>query len=264
MKRGVLVYCLMALCLLGVGKANAGNDLVVRGVIRIGFSELPPMRMGNEPGEERGVETEFLRELCRRMNLEPEFVHAPFIRNLKSMEDGRIDLMIGVLRRPERESYMHYLQPAYSSGARYVFCVRAGMENMLQRYGDLQGKIVGVSNGARYFPRFDEDTTLNKYAVLSIRQNIEKLMKNRVDAFIGEETAVRFYLKRERVEESIRFAQYRFEQPQDAFITLSKHSQHAHRLGEFSRHLAMMRKEGVLAELFQDFWGQLQEDGNAL
>lgn len=254
--RLLLVFCISFLCL----EAQAGSVARDRHTIRIGFSEFPPLRMGTNPGSERGIETDFLRELCRRMHLEPEFVHAPFVRNLKFMEEGHIDLMIGVLRRTERESYMHYLQPAYSTGVRYVFCVRSGKEDMLRCYEDLQGRVIGVTNGARYFPRFDTDASLSKDSVRTIYQNIDKLLKDRVDVFISEETTARYILGRKGLETSIAFAPYRFEQPQDVFITLSRQSQFAHRREEFARHLAGMKESGVMATLYQNFFDAMVQE----
>jgi polar amino acid transport system substrate-binding protein len=245
------VFLLLAICM-KCGTAFAGDASiggVNSAVIRIGFSEFPPARMGAEPGTERGTETELLRELCRRMGLRPEFVHAPFVRNLKSMEDGYIDLMIGVLRRPQREEYMLFLDPAYSGDVRYVFCLRKGEETKLKSYEDLHGMVIGTTNGAKYFPQFDDDDSLNKDAVRTVYQNVEKLLKGRVDTFVAEEWMVNFVLKQKGLENVISMAPYRFSHPQDVFITLSRQSRFLARADEFSRQIRAMKEEKVIEKL---------------
>ncbi|MFV0349244.1 MAG: substrate-binding periplasmic protein [Halodesulfovibrio sp.] len=253
------VFLLLAICM-QFGAVKAADNLGERtdpAVIRIGFSEYPPVRMGDRPGTECGIETELLRELCRRMGLRPEFVHAPFVRNLKSMEDGYIDLMIGVLRRPQREQYMHFVEPAYVDDVRYIFCLRKGNEGRLQSYEDLRGMTIGITNGAKYFPQFDDDDSLTKDEVRTVYQNVEKLLKGRIDVFIGEECMVKYILRRKGLQNVIAMAPYRFSLPQQVFITLSRQSQFFPRADEFSRHIKAMKADGAMRKFSEDFFDSL-------
>ena len=59
-----------------------------------------------------------------------------------------------------------------------------GKRNLIRQYDDLYSLRIGVSNGARYFPDFDEDEKLKKETVPETALNVRKLLKGRIDTFI--------------------------------------------------------------------------------
>lgn len=228
--------------------------------IRVGFSAFPPFRFETPDGKPTGIEVDFVNELLHRMNLTPVFVHAPFVRNLKMMETGDIDLMIGVLRRPEREAYMQFIDPPYSTGAKCAFFMLKERCSEIKSYEDLYGKTIGVSNGVAYFKRFDDDVSLNKYKVRNIYQNMDKLLKGRIDVFISEEFTAKYMLFKRGAGNRIGVAKYKIEVEQSVYLTLSKMSQFAHRENEFSKVLKVMNDEKVCNEIGSDFFKNYKLD----
>jgi len=93
------------------------------------------------------------------------------------MERGEADLMTSLLRRPERENFIHYVQPRYLNRSEKVFYVLTGRQELIRSYDDLSNLRIGVKAGARYSPMFDTDKTLNKIQALDI--NINRLRLNR-------------------------------------------------------------------------------------
>lgn len=234
--------------------ADTGVPTADETVLRVGFSAFPPWRIARADGRLEGVETDFVRELGRRMKVRVLFVQAPFIRNLKSMESGRIDMMIGVLRRPEREAYMHFIEPPYSTEARYAFFMIKGRQDTLRTYANLQGLHIGVTNGAAYVDKFDTDDSLIKEPVRSLHQNIAKLLRGRIDAFISEESTARYVIMQQGLEHEILTAPYSMGKAQNVFITVSRHSPFVMRTDEISSHISQMRDEGVLGKMYYDYF----------
>ncbi len=252
--------CLVILMVLGMSRAPAwaapeqpASDGPLLPPIRVGFSSFPPWRFETPDGEQ-GIETEFLQELARRMQVRLVFVHAPFVRNLCQMESGELDLMIGVQRRPERERYLLYVEPAYSDTIRIGFFTLREKAYSLRQYEDLRDMVIGVSNGVAYAPQFDADTSLTKYAVRSVHQNVDKLLKGRIDVFINEESTARYILQKRHLESRITMAPFCFEKDIRPHVVVSKRSPLAGRFEELSGHVGDMVREGFIKERYRAFF----------
>lgn len=214
------------------------------GVLRVSFNDLPPWKVLGPKGEPAGIDIEFLEMLAARMGLAVEYVHYPFKRGLKMMEVGEIDLMIGVLRRAEREAYLHYIEPPYKSETSKAFFVLRGRERAIAAHDDLRGLRVGTVLGGRYYPEFDDDPRIVKYAVTSPDLNFKMLLAGRIDAFVMTETAGDYRVARSGLADRIAKADYVHRESQDVYMVLSRRSTHAARLGEFNRVMAGLVSEG--------------------
>lgn len=204
------------------------------GELRVAFNALPPWKILDDNGRPSGIDIEFLYLLAERMHLTVKFVPLPFKRGLKMVEHGEVDLMVGVLRRPEREVFAHFLSPAYKNKTNKAFFVLKGKENILKEYNDLHHLKIGTQLGSKYFPRFDMDKKIKKVVVKDTELNIKMLLAKRIDAFITTEAAGDYRLAQSGMTNAISKAQYIYHKQQDVFMILSKRSPHTHRLAEFN------------------------------
>jgi polar amino acid transport system substrate-binding protein len=225
------------------------------GVLRVSFNDLPPWKVLGPKGEPAGIDIEFLEMLAARMGLAVEYVHYPFKRGLKMMEVGEIDLMVGVLRRAEREAYLHYIEPPYKSETSKAFFVLRGRERAIAAHDDLRGLRVGTVLGGRYYPEFDDDPRIVKYAVTSPDLNFKMLLAGRIDAFVMTETAGDYRVARSGLADRIAKADYVHRESQDVYMVLSRRSTHAARLGEFNRVMAGLVSEGSFDRARDTFIG---------
>ncbi|ADU61547.1 MAG: transporter substrate-binding domain-containing protein [Pseudodesulfovibrio sp.] len=216
------------------------------GVLRVSFNDLPPWKVLGPKGEPTGIDVEFLNMLAARMGLTVEYVHYPFKRGLKLTESGDVDAMIGVLRRPEREAYLHYIEPAYKHETSKAFFVLKGRENTIARHEDLYGLRVGTVLGGRYYPGFDDDTRIFKHPVTSYDLNFRMLLAGRIDAVVMTETAGVYRVAQLGLGNTVVKATYVHRDHQDVYMVLSKRSVHADRLEEFSRVMDELVREGAL------------------
>lgn len=216
------------------------------GVLRVSFNDLPPWKVLGPKGEPAGIDVEFLEMLAARLGLSVEYVHYPFKRGLKLMESGEVDAMIGVLRRPEREAYLHFIEPPYKHETSKAFFVLKGREDTIARHEDLYGLRVGTVLGGRYYPGFDDDTRIIKHPVTSYDLNFRMLIAGRIDAVVMTETAGTHRVAQLGLGDTVGKATYVHRDRQDVYLALSKRSAHAVRLEEFNRVMAELVREGAL------------------
>jgi len=249
--RLALAGAVLAVCIgLALTPAALAGD---EDVLRVSFNDLPPWKILGQDGKPTGVDVEFLDMLANRLGLTVEYVHYPFKRGLKMMESGEIDLMIGVLRRPEREAYLHFIEPPYKNESSKAFFVLKGREHAIASHDDLHGLRVGTVLGGLYYPEFDDDSLIDKYPVTSPDLNISMLLAGRIDAFVMTETAGDCRVAERGLEAEVVKARYVYREHQDVYMVLSRNSPHVARLGEFNRAMAQLVAEGAFARVTERF-----------
>ncbi|MGB1238033.1 MAG: substrate-binding periplasmic protein [Pseudomonadales bacterium] len=242
--------------LLGVGLLGAVLSVVTPQVsaqtLRVALDEYPPWNITTGKRAE-GINVEVMRRLSQRLKVDLEFVVCPWKRCLKMMEVGAVDMLPGVLKRPEREAYMHFLAPAYKTHSNKAFYLRSDNPFRLKRYQDLAGQRIGVLNGARYFNAFDDDRQLHKVALYDTEQQVDKLLKEQIDVFIGTETQVDYFLSRHTVRSAVIKAQYKYQKPTAVYITLAKRSAFTAQLPMLEKVLGQMVASGEVRRIIDNF-----------
>ncbi|NMM44420.1 transporter substrate-binding domain-containing protein [Rhodospirillaceae bacterium KN72] len=122
-------------------------------------------------------------------------VRCTFIRCLKEMKAGRLDLMASIAFNMERSSYMDYAPTPYDKVS-VVFHVRAGQEDRLQDYDDLHDLQVGYVTASHYFEPFNSDLSIRKTPVGEERQLLPMLLGGRIDTYIGTNPNAAYDIKR--------------------------------------------------------------------
>ena len=97
-----------------------------------------------------GRDIELMNIIESRLNIDVQHTACDWIRCLELLKIGKIDIMTSVSRIPEREHFIDFVTPAYST--EYVtFWVRKGQAHNLNDYSDLMQLTVGKENGASYY-----------------------------------------------------------------------------------------------------------------
>lgn len=229
-------------------------------LLRVAFNELPPWKVIQADGTPGGMDIELLRMLAEKTGCRLKFVDLPFKRGLKMLEHGEVDIMVGVHRRPEREVYLHFLQPAYKNESSKAFFVLKGREHIIKKYEDLRKMKVGTGLGVRYFPRFDQDTHIQKYPLNTGEQHIKMLLAERIDTFIMTESTGEYRIAQFGVGHAITKADFAHNEEQEVHMVLSKKSPMAHRLNEFNRALAELVDSNAMQTIKERFYLELQHD----
>lgn len=249
------------LLMLTVGAASsAADDVEVDpGLVRIPVNPYPPWIIETETGFE-GIDIAILDALMKAVGRPYRLIPCPWLRCLKLMEQGKADLMSGLFRSPDRERYLQYIEPPYYRDPPKTFYTARRRALQLRRYEDLVPLKIGVIAGTLYFPRFDEDAQLNKWAFSEERQLVDLVLAHRLDAFISTELQADFLLEQAGV--TAEFAKHHLEDiPQgysylavsrataqaDLHATLSRVAERLQREGEFQRLIdAELKKRAML------------------
>ena len=218
-----------------------------RPVLCVAHNPLPPWKTTEKDGTPGGIDTELLRLLAARMGFDLKFKFGPFARCLFMLENGQADIMATVLRSPERELSLYYLQPPVHTHSNKAFYVRKNSRISINRFEDLYHLRIGTNIGVNYFSRFDSDPKLIRDpAPKNFRINIRKLLNTRVDVIVGTEAMVDYYIGTYGLGDRIEKCSYVYNKPNNAYFVLSKKSVYADRLEEFNDTLRTLMKEKAL------------------
>lgn len=115
-------------------------------VLRVNnLMDWPPYDF-NENGTSRGYSVDFITSIAQHLGLKVEFVHgrtwAEFLAMLKNME---LDILLNVVRSPERESYMLFSSPYLTLDIALI--TRRIDDERIRSLDDLTGKTLSVTNG---------------------------------------------------------------------------------------------------------------------
>jgi polar amino acid transport system substrate-binding protein len=201
-----------------------------------------------------GVAKDIIKAIARKLNVKLKIKYAPFKRRLHMMQNGEIDFMAGLLKRPEREKFIYYLSPPYSNRSDTVFFVQRGKASLVRTYKDLYHLRIGTHLGSKYFPKFDNDTALAKDAVTSSIGNFKKLMSGRIDTVVFPESAGIDLIHETGIDGRVEAADYRYTKERRVYIGISKKSRLMNRIKAVEKTIRKMIESGELKRFIVDHY----------
>jgi len=204
--------------------------------------------------EEEGPNSDVLHAIADRLKVRLVLLQAPFKRRLVMMEEGEIDFMVGLLKSPEREGYIHFVEPAYKNRSDAVFFVPKNRADRITRYEDLYDLTIGTTIGARYFPRFDADEKIRKDPLPRGELNLKKLLLGRIDAVIFPEGAGIDLGYKLGISGRIEIAHFRFSRRKDVHIGISKNSTLCKELPQFEGLVRQMIVSGEIRQIYAAYY----------
>ncbi|TDR73310.1 substrate-binding periplasmic protein [Paludibacterium purpuratum] len=151
----------------------------------LAFSPLPPWKVVDTHGKASGPYLDIVQHLADRTGMRLEVHPCPLMRCLEMLKLGEADLGIGIAPGPDRDDIVDFLRPPFAEGSTVCFYRRRDdRQSHVNNYSDLQGLRIGTTNGAHYFPRFDQDTLLIKDSAPDKVSNLRKLLASRVDVVV--------------------------------------------------------------------------------
>jgi polar amino acid transport system substrate-binding protein len=204
-KYGFILTCLICLNL----HAYEAERRVIRAAVAEEFKD--------------GLHSKYLKYFADKLNVTLELSTMPFARRLLQIENGKLDLIVGIQRTEERQDEFIYILPHYETLSYRVFTLKENHQN-IKTYQDLTGKYVGINRYSKYFSSFDNDDEINKFRASGVLQNIELLLRNRIDAFMHYEESTLPLLARIGEKKSIVKTLYQPEYETRHYLAISSHS----------------------------------------
>lgn len=198
--------------------AQQGTETVEPRMVTVGVNHAPPYRI-IENGHRSGLYIDIFEAIADRLSWKVHYREAPFRRVLKMAEQGQVDIVLGPLKTSQREQFLDFVVPAFPP-ERKLFFYQTGTHR-IERYQDLYGRVIGVLEGATYFPRFDHDDKLMKEPAPRYRNLMLMMEKGRVDVVIAPELVGKYAV--EELDLSVAVSPF-FVPGERSYIAVSKNS----------------------------------------
>jgi len=227
------------------------------------WNEDPPYSMRAAGGEISGINIELVATALARMGCQVRLLEMPFARALSELEAGRLDILPGALRRPEREVFAHYAVDRWHS--RNVLFAHVDSKAIWpqQRLLEIRasGFRLGVQLGVSYGPEYAE-LTRDPSFVRSLeksgsRRNLWQMLKlRRIDGLIADELTARHELAALGLQEVVHMTGVVVSDEASGFA-FSKKTVKADFVARFNEVTAAMQKDGSYQAIVQKYVGAL-------
>lgn len=215
-------------------------------VLIVALSPLPPWKMMLDTGP-TGIDVDILHEAAARMRVGLEFRVADFSTCQNWMRNGEADVMTGLLMVPEREDYLTYVTPPYSTKTSSAFYALSRRAPGITSYEQLRAIRVGVKRGEHHFPQFDIDPVLRKSQVASLDDGFKRLREKRIQTLIANEAQADWWLAAHpETDALVAKAPLKYQGYQPMHFAFSKKSSYAYRAGQLGKILVGLIQDGTI------------------
>ncbi len=222
----------------------------------VAVDHFPPWKIVSSNEKEfSGVEIKMIEKIISEYNsryspkLHLKYISCPWQRCLNLLKKGKADLVSGVLKSPEREGFLYFLEPAYKEKSTKAFYVKKSKKIKIDSFNDLYGKVIGTVTGVNFFDKFDSDSRLIKMAALNSSQNLNMLDRERFDVIIGTEGQLDYLIEKNQLSSSIVKTSYKFDKKTDVFFALSKKSPHAGSAIRLGWTISRLKRQGFFRKM---------------
>jgi len=178
---------LLALALPGLGHAECEKTLR--------WDDDPPFSMQDAEGGVTGIYIELNRAALAHMGCQVRLLKLPWARALKELELGRLDILPGAFRRPERELYAHFSGTVLPPSRNILFMHQQAMERwpvqslLALQFNDFRlGAQINVSYGADYQQLMADPAFAARVVTVASRTGLWQMIdKGRIDGVIADE-----------------------------------------------------------------------------
>lgn len=177
---------------LGVGLAVPGMAQTCEMSVR--WRQDPPYSLREADGRLGGINVEINRVILERLGCRARFVEMPWARALIELEEGRLDILPGALRNPERERFAHFSRPTNRSPNILFVSKGAKQKYTLRKLADILGTDfrlgaqIKVSYGPDYDALLPEREFGQRLTFLTDRIGAWRMIaSDRIDGLIADE-----------------------------------------------------------------------------
>ena len=164
--------------------------------IRVGvLADWPPMNFVDHQGTPRGIGADLAAALNRQLGGVLELVPGPLSHNCEQVVLGRLDALMDISQRPEREEQLDFTQP-YISIPHMLVGRKDGPYFKTEH--DLAGKTLALEQGfynVRYFSKQYPQITIRQYA--TTLEALYAVARGEADAYAGNRAVVIHLIEKE-------------------------------------------------------------------
>lgn len=188
MRRRSLVMAAMA----GAASARAAAP-----ALRVAWEDYPPYQMAGADGQPQGLDLLLTNAVLRQAGLAGSWVKMPWARQLLSLQDGSLDLMVSASRTPDREAYALWTEPYRPKQGALLGLRQPARPIQHLRELAQQPVRIGMVRGTAYPGEFVEAQQSPGFArrLVPLRHNeqgLQLLREGRLDYLIEDPVALQY------------------------------------------------------------------------
>ncbi|GAA6129663.1 substrate-binding periplasmic protein [Halopseudomonas sabulinigri] len=172
----------------------------------------PPFSMQLPDGSIGGIYVDANREALKRLNCAVTLRKLPWARALKELELGRLDILPGAFRRPEREEYAYFSGKVLPASRNLLFVRQDAFERWpITRLIELRnlpfrlGAQINVHYGPDYEQLMSDPAYASRVAMVATRANLWNMIeKDRIDGAIADENTGTFEIQQLGLDDKIK------------------------------------------------------------
>lgn len=215
----------------------------------------PPYVMQDEnTGNLSGIYIDLVQEIIKDSDIELDIRTCFFTRCLSLLREGESDMYVGLLKSEERQRYLSYIEPAFSSEIEvFRFYTNKKSQVKIDTYQDLAALKIGVLKDANYFPQFNSDNTLKKYFVRDTSHALSMLAQRRLDTVIAHERNFSYLLSSHTLRDSFEKQKYTEEFIHNGYVVFSQKLKLKPMENLFSKKLQRLIDDKFVESLFRKY-----------
>lgn len=159
--------------------------------IRVGTEGVYPPFSFHSGGKLTGYDVEYFREVGKRIGVNVEFVETPWDSMFAGLDAGRIDLIANQVTKNDERQAKYALSDTYVTTTGVV--VTQESNNSIKKLSDLKGK-KSAQNITSDWASVAKRGGASIVSVEGMDKAAALLQEGRVDAFVNDELAVKYYL----------------------------------------------------------------------
>ncbi|MFP3976370.1 substrate-binding periplasmic protein [Marinobacter sp. KMM 10035] len=207
-------------------------------------------------GRVAGIDADISREVMRRMNCNLTLVKLPWARGLVELRQGRIDMVSGAHRTPEREKYAHYANTVPTISPNLLFIRRSdkaefrfsGLREVLDS-GFKLGAQINVSYSEEYGALVQDSRYRGNIEYTSRRDSLWRMLAlNRIDGVIADKLTAMHEIHGLGLSDRITYSSMVVSSTEAHYI-FSKESVSPEFVADFDRALEAMQNDGTYSAI---------------
>lgn len=226
------------------------------------WNDDPPYTYRTADGRIAGLNAELVEQTLARLGCHAQWRELPWARALVELEAGRLDLLPGGLRRPEREAFAHFVaQHVLSRNLLFVRKAERARIGNASRLADLPpGLRLGVQIGVVYGPEYAQLITQPAFRAsltqATSRRNLWQMLElGRVDGVLASEASARWELAQQGLSAGI-VATDVVLSDEPAFVLVSKRNRDAAWARRYQEASDVLEADGTMARIVRKYFGE--------
>ncbi|MBM9614552.1 transporter substrate-binding domain-containing protein [Desulfobulbus rhabdoformis] len=157
----------------------------------------PPMNFVDNQGQPQGIGVDYIRALNRRLEGRIRLTPGPFKESLAFVRERKLDALMDVTPKPERENFLHFTRE-YLNIPHVIVAPVNGPYFSSER--DLLGHSLALEAGfynVKYFQSKYPGLNIKKYA--NTKKALDAVSRGEVDAYVGNRAVAAWIMEQELI-----------------------------------------------------------------